>query len=405
MSFQKDATLVEMDQLLIPYLGGTYRTFSLTNFYAGFSSSLKGRANFGLADSRVITQSGPYQHGSSPLAVYYDERPIDIRLGKRVGSRARLYDIRNEFIDLMRPTRAFNSSTFNPLIYRKWLPGGDKFGGSGGSIAANTSVFVANDGQFIHKGGLYAGKQIWIEGVGFVEITQVVNDYTLVTNVGTTGSDRTGLNWYYYRSQAIRDLNVITNSGLKFNDELTNRPYNPTGYNEIIQLVAHSPFWYGEEQQQSWSIDAGSPGNANLVFDGEGAYFGSDGRFLFGSDSVGEGAGGDSSVIYWGTHEAKPKFIITGPAERPSMTNQTTNITLQLLYNISAGEVVTIDVQALTVESTVAGNLSSYLTGPLSLFGLSPNVEDRVNEMLITFDGANENSNVQMTWRNLYAGI
>ncbi len=395
---KQKSTLAEQDQILIPFLNSGYKALSISNLFGNGRSTLNTRTNQGMANARFIVQSGPYQHGSSPLNAFYNEREMAIGISEPMCSREEFFFIRNQLIDLLRPTRAFNvDGSVTPQIYRRWLAGGMLMQGNDMELTNGSDIVRSTTARFIHFGGVTKGKKIETPA-GDLIIEEVINDYTARLTAAFSGSTQTS-DWSYWQGQPIRDLPILFHTGLLFDDNLDSGPYNPTGYNELVSGTAHSVFWQGEEQEQSWSLDLAF---SNLVFDGEGAWFGDAGRWLFAPDSIGEA----TEVIYWGTQEARPVFEIIGPANTPAITNLTIGLTLSMpLYNIAAGEIVTIDTSALTVESNLNGNISSFLEGALSRFGLTPNAFNRVNEMFVTFDNADENSRATMKWRNLYAGI
>ena len=66
-------------------------------------------------------------------------------------------------VDLLRPNRSFNE-TVRPLIYRKWLPGGQMYQGTDG-VSDGTTTFTSLTGRFVDR-GLEAGATIHVGAAG-----------------------------------------------------------------------------------------------------------------------------------------------------------------------------------------------------------------------------------------------
>lgn len=392
--------LNEFDQLLVPVSGG-YEAFSLTQLSQRLWAAA---SDFGLAPLHFILQRGPFQDGSTALDMRFDERTIQLIVSDQQGDRTTYWDRRNLLLDLIRPNRSFAGSQAAPLIYRKWLPHGADTRGCD-LVTTNGSSEVTSDlGRFVCH-GLEIGHPFTIltgADVGTYTITSVPNDYTLTLSANMT-ADATDVCWQFLRGWGKRDLYCLLEAGPTFNEGPGPLSFVPTGFREVLRLVAHDPFWYGMGQEQVWALpdDFG-----DLVFDLEGAWFGSAhgiGRWLFAPTSIGESV----DIIYWGTRFAKPKIEIDGPAENPSIENTTIGISLSLEYDVALGETVTIDTLAQTVTNNANVNLMPFLEGDLARFGLfpPPQAPNRQNEVFVSFDGADTNSAARLTWRNRDVGI
>ena len=129
------------------------------------------------------------------------------------------------------------------------------------------------------------------------------------------------------------------------------------------------------------------------------------GRWLFAPTFVGE----TTQIVYWGTADAKPTILITGPAENPLVANDTTGATISMAgYTVALGETVTIDTLNLTVVNQAGTNLLPQTTGDLATFSLSPapQAPNRENSVYVSFSGGViGNSTATITWQNRYVGI
>jgi len=399
--------LSEQDLIRIPTATGyvNYPLLDLLNLNGG---PLRSTANFGMPPVRFITQRGPFQDGETVLDLRYDVRVIQVFLAKYLCNRSVLWDERNTIFDYIRPSRSFDvnaAQVVQPLIYRKFLPGGKPERGSD-LVTTNTSATVTSaSGRFLHFGGLSVGDYFEITSggdVGTYAVASVPNDYTVILD-SALGNDAINIHWRYLRGRATRDLYVLAEQGPSF-DERVDVAQVPTGYRETIRFIAHNPFWFGVEQSETWAVSAAL---GDLVFDGAGAWFGQSsgvGRWLFSTSYVGESV----SIIYWGTEPAKPIIEIDGPATNPVIENTTFNVRLELDYEIAFGETVTINTLALTVTNNSGDNLFPYLSGDIATFQLAPRPQapNRVNNVSVNFsDALQGTSAARLIWNNQYTGI
>lgn len=393
--------LNEFDELLIPTAGGTRTAYPVVALARRLWRAASG---FGMAPLHFITQRGPFQDGSTPLGMRFDERVVQIVAADFQCSRSNYWDRRDVLLDLLRPNRSFGSGSVMPLVYRKSLPAGKVQRGCD-LVTTNGSAEVTSAlGRFVGR-GLEIGHPFTITtgaDAGAFTITSVPNDYTLTLSaaLGATAAD---VCWSYPRGWGKRDLFCLLELGPSFSEGPGPLAFAPTGFNEVLRFVAHDPLWYGQEQTETWALpdDIG-----DLVFDGLGAWFGVShgaGRWLFAPSSVSETV----AIIYWGTRFAKPVIYIDGPAENPLIRNTTIGVTLQMDYTVALGETVVIDTLAQTVKNNADTNLMPYLEGDLARFGLFPRPQapGRQNEVYVSFSSATTDSAARLAWQNRYIGI
>ncbi len=391
----------EQDQILIPDTGGV-KFFPLMLLFGFSSRMLRSYTNFGHAPLHFITQRGPQQDGATPIDMRYDPRTVQIVVAEGLCNRTTFWDRRNEILDLLRPNRSFTATAVTQSVYRKWLPGGKLERGTDMTTTNGSPTVTSHDARFIHYGGLRGGERLTIGGVNYT-IADVPNDFTAVLTINYAAATDTNVAWSYVRDGATRDLFFLLEQGPTFAEGPGPSPFVPTGYREVLRLIAYDPFWHGVVQSQTWALPTDF---GDLVFDGEGAWMGDVegvGRWLFSPTAIGE----PIDVVYWGTFRARPDITITGPASDPSVLNLTTGKSILVSADLLAGESMTISVQAQTVTKNDGTNLLPFTVGDLATFGLEPppQAPNRVNVIQVAFSGATGDSGAVMTWENLYVGI
>jgi len=418
-----DQVLTPVDPTLYPEMGDIpagYRPRTLMHLTRKL---WHGTSAFGHAPLHFITQRGPFQDGTTPIALRYDDRVLQVLIGESVCDPTEWMDKRWDILDLLRPNRSFGCGV-RPYIYRRWLPDGHIERGNDLVTTAGSAIVTSHDGRFFDRGGLYPGAQFTITtgpDTGDYTIVAVPNDYTLQldANMAATSAN---IGWRYRRSWSKRDLFCLLESGPTFDEGPGAQPYAPMGYYEALRFVAHDPFWYGQAQQETWDLEGNLPDLTFYLYptvdivDG-GAWFpwcylyGSlyalypgTGRWDFQCTDIQE----TTEVVYWGTAGARPVFTVTGPFDYVSISNDSIDTELVLDYTAAIGETVTIDTLNLTVTNDSGDNLLSNLTGDLATFVISPapQAPDRVNSITVNLTGGGEGvSAVVMTWRNRYVGI
>lgn len=393
----------ELDQILIPGAGNTYETWPLLTLFGVGRGSLLDYSGFGHAPLHFITQRGPFQDGETVLDMRYDTRVAQIVIEDTVANRTDFWDRRADLLDLLRPNRSFGTSV-RPLIYRKWLPAGRIQRGADMIVTTGSTAVTSHDGRFIER-GLDPGAAVAIGGTAYI-IAGVPNDYTLIVDTPYPGVSATNVDWEYRRGWGKRDLYCLLEEGPHFNESAGDAQVHRAGYREALRFVAHDPFWYGQTQSETWSIEALDA----LIFDTDGtsqvrAWFGESrgiGYWFFGGDSVSDAI----EIVYWGTVGAKPTIVIDGPAINPSIENTTIDARIDLDYAIALGEQVTIDTLALTAINNFGDNIP--MTGDVATFELSPapQAPNRVNIIYVSFSGgATGQSAVTLNWQNRYGGM
>ena len=398
-------TTPELDQILVPSEDDDYETWPLLTLFGLSSGALKSYRGFGHAPLHFITQRGPYQDGETVIDYRYDPRVVQIVIEESLASRTQFWDRRWKLLDLLRPNRSFGDTT-REIIYRKWLPEGKRQSGSD-LVTTNGSATVTSDtGRFVGY-GLEEGDSFIIDGgadAGTYTVDDAPNDYTVELD-SNLGADATGVNYHYRRGWGKRDLYCLLEQGPAF-DEGDDEQYPFAGYREALRFVAHDPFWYGQEQSESWAVAT----YGALVFEDvagvDVAWFGltaGEGQWFFDATGLSE----TQDVIYWGTIGAKPVFQITGPAQDVSIRNNTVDAEINLDYAIPSGETVTVDTLALIVTNNFGDNLMPYTTGDLVTFVLAPapQAPDRANEIQVSFTNGDANTEISMTWKVRDIGI
>ena len=409
---------VEHDVILVPDTDSSgeyaYRHYNVLDLFGFSRRMLRSYSGFGLSPLHFITQRGPYQDGDTALDMRLDPRVVQLVIAEPLFRRMDFWDRRNDLLDLLRPSRSFNG-VVRPLIYQKWLPGGKFEHGVDLVTTAGSTTVTSASGRFVER-GLAAGDYIYIlTGLDqcTATVATVVNDYTVVLTQAlhhtTAAVDH--IRFRFRRGWARRNLYCLLEAGPNFNEGPGAAPLAPTGYREVLRLVANDPCWYSDVTlTHTWSTAMTAVGD--LVFDpadspGGGAWFaenaGVRGRWLFDISYVGE----TTAIIYWGTVRARPTITVTGPAENPVIENTTTGTSITMDYTIAAGEVVTIDTLALTVTNAGGTNLLPHTRGDLATFGLepAPQAPNRVNNVVVNFGGATGASATVLTWKNRYIGI
>jgi len=243
--------MTELDQILIPSEGDEYETWNLLTLFGIDRNILQSYSGFGPAPLHFITQRGPFQDGQTVLDYRYDPRVSQIVIEESLICRVGFWDRKWKWLDFLRPGRSFGATT-RPLIYRKWLPDGKIESGTDMTTTNASFNVTSHDGRFIEN-GLAAGVHIVINGVTYTVAT-VPNDYTLTLTIVYAGATDTNVAWHYRRGWGKRDLYCLVEGGPNFDESADNEQYAPAGYREVVRLVSHDPFWYGEEQTEKLGL-------------------------------------------------------------------------------------------------------------------------------------------------------
>lgn len=388
------------DQILVPTATG-YKAYPLLLLIGARHSQAGAVEGFGSAQARFITQRGPFQDGESVIDMRFETRTSQIAISDSLLGPRQLAERKEQLFDKLRPNRSFGDGRVEPLIYRRWVDNCVTQHGNDLSVENGDNVVYSASGRFVDLRANGSGDLITIAGVTYT-IASVPNDFSLVLTANYAGATAEYVAWSIsHGGRAYRDLYFLVEDGPQFD---MNTPRVVDGYAEVIRMVSHDPFWYGAEQHQDWAI---SDSLGDLVFDGEGAWFGrtpGTGRWLFSSTAVGETV----DIVYFGTYRARPSILVTGPAVNPSVQNITTGSEIQLEYSIPAGMLATINTLTLVSELSDGTPLDNYLTGDLTTFGIEPErvASGGVNQIQVGFSGGVAGQSLaRISWRNAYTGI
>ena len=112
------------------------------------------------------------------------------------------------------------------------------------------------------------------------------------------------------------------------------------------------------------------------------------------------------------TWAESPIIVITGPINGVSITNETTDELLELVYNIPSGRVVTINLahDKKTIEDDLGTNLRGAISSDsdLATFHLAPDPEaaDGNNTIAVSGSGAEPGTtSIAIQYYNRYGGI
>ena len=400
----------EADRIRTPMPDGTYRDYSILHLLGAGQSILSARQGVGMPPIRLIEQSGPLQHGATMLSYRYGVRVLQIVISEQLRCTLDLANRRFDLPDLLRPSRVFPLvGTPTPVIYRRWLPGGEQLRGTDLELTTGSAIVESITGRFVHY-GLRAGSQFTISNStgddGTYTVDTVYHDGRISLTTAMTATEDE-IHWEYQSEPSVRDLYCVLEMGPAFDLGSVTE----WGYIEALRFVATDPFWYGADQVQAWAVetafddlmfDEGDPGIAPAD---AGATFGATagtGRWLFTDNFVSD----EIAIPYWGHEGAVPVITITGPATDVIIRNAALETQIALNYAVGAGEVVTIDTLNLTVTNAAGDDLFLYLTGDVVGFIISPDAaNDRVNTLEVEFSAGDANSEVSITWRNRYVVV
>jgi hypothetical protein len=196
------------------------------------------------------------------------------------------------------------------------------------------------------------------------------------------------------------DINAIIQEGPRFRPRQLNE-WDEFGFTEVLRFICHDPTFFDPDQD---SLTFSLPTYSHLVFPVT-LVPGDD--MVFGISTIEE----SDTISYTGTWLTYPTIVLTGPMENPVVENITTDEKLELEYNIDEGEVVTITLEYGNKAVTNGGGTD--LVGTLSTdsdlgtFHIAPDPEapDGNNQIDVSFGGANENSQIVISYYTRFIGI
>lgn len=212
---------------------------------------------------------------------------------------------------------------------------------------------------------------------------------------------------------SVRDVKVLIEQGPAFAPR-SRDSWDEYAFTETLRFIAHNPIIFDPAvNTASWTLSELDnlifyeavtwPNRA--VFDGPIA--GSNGVWFY-DGSLGE----TITVTYTGNWLSYPTIIAVGPISSLQVFNNTTNEKVELDYNISAGETVTINLEY--GQKTVVNQLGTNLIGTvttdsdLATFHIAPNPEAPlgVNSLTVYGNGAFiGQTEVRLEWYTNYIGI
>jgi hypothetical protein len=207
----------------------------------------------------------------------------------------------------------------------------------------------------------------------------------------------------------VRQIDVFIESGPSFAPRST-EDYDEYGITEALRFIAHDPTFYDPTPiVMGWSLNTYD----HLVFpvtlipySGYPSDSGQD--MVFGTNMIGD----YSTCIYTGTWPTYPTITFVGPLSGPIITNITTGKKIQLLYDISGGETVTISLPY--GNKTVLNQAGVDLQGTLSddsdladfAIEVDPAAPNGLNTILVVGGGAIlGTTNVYLEFYTKFIGI
>lgn len=182
---------------------------------------------------------------------------------------------------------------------------------------------------------------------------------------------------------SVRDLCVHIDKGPEFTGP--RKGWDEYSLQEVLRFWAPNPIIYDPTEQDgpTYTMDPGATGVVNET----------------------------QALIYPGTWEEHPTFVLTGPMNNPVIRNEGTDEFIELDYNIVNGRVVTITLTPgdQIIEDDLGVNLIGVVTpeSNLASFHLAPDPEvaDGENDITIIATGTTATTDFAITYYNRYIGI
>lgn len=201
-----------------------------------------------------------------------------------------------------------------------------------------------------------------------------------------------------FQDGSMRDIDVVIDQGPIFTARDLS-VWDEWGFTETLRFIAHDPTFYNPVEKSIAFSDLNDP-SSFLIF-----------PFSFDLIFGGYTYGTSSILTYTGSWQAYPRIVITGPAENLLLINLSTSEVIELNYNVSAGQTITIDL-AFGVK-TVVDNTGRNLAGAISLqsnldtfhFAPSPEVTNGQNYLYVYASGTTDDSSVIFYYNERFIGI
>ena len=202
-----------------------------------------------------------------------------------------------------------------------------------------------------------------------------------------------------------RDIETIIQQGPAFAAKNPSQ-WDQWSFTETLRFKCADPTWFDptineviwETEVYNGLIFKSASYPNNLVFPV---------NSVFGTDTL----GGTASIAYTGTWFAYPIIQIVGPVYTPSIENLTLGTKIQLNYNVSNGEIVTIDTSY--GKKTIMNNFGDNLIGTQSndsdinlIVATHPYATNGINQFLASGSGAISGvTEIAMQYYTRYIGI
>jgi hypothetical protein len=194
----------------------------------------------------------------------------------------------------------------------------------------------------------------------------------------------------------VRDIDVLVEQGPTF--DRGGAGWDEWATDDIIRFIAHNPTFY-DPTQVSTSFDFSTFEELVFPIDFPIAFF---------ATSFDE----TDTLVYSGSWLSYPEIIMTGPMNNPIITNTTTGEKIELDYNISSGEIVTVTTNYgnKTVTNGDGDNLIGTLTtdSDLATFHIAPDPEAPDGNNVFRAQGSGADSsvtNMVVKYYTRYIGI
>lgn len=194
----------------------------------------------------------------------------------------------------------------------------------------------------------------------------------------------------------VLELKAYPTEGPSFSSGGGDR-WDEWGYTETIRFIASDPIAYDpEEKNVNWILAPQSDLEFPITF-----------PITFGETIL----YGTFDFHYKGKWLTYPKIEIIGPLNKPTIFQLTTKEKIQLLYNISPGEVITMNLQY--GNKFITNNYGADLTGlptndsQFATFHIEPGNKIRSNgenSISVRASGANTSSKISLTYLDRYTG-
>ena len=197
----------------------------------------------------------------------------------------------------------------------------------------------------------------------------------------------------------IRDIQVTIEQGPVFTARSLDR-WDEYGYTETIRFIAYDPIFY-DPAINTVTYATAPEDFLELVFP-------IDFPIEFSSSYF---ASGSVPLTYSGTWFSFPQIVITGPQKSIDIQNLSTGERIFIDYDISNGEIVTINLDY--GNKTVSNNFGTNLIGTVSTdsdlatfhIAPAPEVASGINNISVISTGNTSSSKIELKYTTRYIGL